>query len=130
MPYDNEDTSDLHEILTHYGWHLPSQKSGWHTVKCGAHEDRHSSCRINYDIGRVKCMACDFEGDSIDVIKYYERLDFKDAKRRREELTGTSDKRVSTTTRRGGTVSNGSRYQQRRGTYTPSRLRSRTDDRA
>ena len=121
---------DIWPVLEHYGWTLPPARGVWQSIKCGAHSDSHASCRINSEAGQVKCLACDFAGDAIEVVKYYERTEYKDAVARCEELTGSSDKRVSTTTRRGSEVSDGSRYQQRRGKYTPSRLRARTDDRA
>lgn len=114
---------DIWPVLEHYDWQLPAPRGVWQTVKCGAHDDSHMSCRISSDAGQVKCLACGFAGDAIDVVKHYEGIGYKDAVRRCEELTGGSDTHVSGTNRRSRNVSGKSRYQSKRRPYVPPRLR-------
>ncbi len=121
---------DIWPVLEQHGWSLPNPRGGWQSVKCGEHGDSHASARINFDIGRVKCLACDFGGDAIDVIKYYEGLGYRDAVRRCEEITGGGDSDVPRSGRTRSGVSSGSRYSSRSSVYTPSRLRSGPYDRA
>ena len=126
---------DIHQVLEHYGWNLPAERTGWVTVKCGAHDDSHQSCRINHDTGYVLCMACGFPrdgkaGDAVNVVRYYEGCGYKDAVRRCQELTGGSELGVPRTGGRRRGVPSSSRGDARNRKYVPPRLRSRTDDRA
>ncbi len=116
---------DIHQVLEHYGWPLPGERTGWVTVKCGAHDDSHQSCRINSDNGYVLCMACGFPkdgkaGDAIDVVRYYEGVGYRDAVRRCEDITGGSA--GSGNPKRGRSYS-GSRGDARNRKYIPPRLR-------
>ena len=128
------DDFDIHLVLESYGWDLPAARTGWVTVKCGAHDDSHQSCRISSDTGYVLCMACGFPkggkaGDAIDVVRHYEGTGYRDAKRRCEELTGGSKLGVSRTGGHGSRVSGSSRGDARNRKYVPPRLRRGTDDR-
>ena len=62
------------EVLEHYGWDIPYERSGWVKTHCqaGLHDDRNPSASINFDEGYVKCFACDFGGDAINVVQFYE----------------------------------------------------------
>ncbi len=121
---------DIWPVLEHYDWELPAPRGTWQTVKCGAHDDSHQSCRISSDAGKVKCLACGFSGDAIDVVQHYEGIGYRDAVSRCEEITGASDGLVSQSSRPRRTVSGKSRYQRRDREYVPPRLRRGTDDRA
>jgi len=86
----------LYPLLEHYGWDLGSPRMGWHTVKCGAHKDSKASCRVNDEIGAAKCQACDFGGDLIKIVRYYEgEIEFNAAVKIIEEATGRVSERVS-----------------------------------
>ncbi len=122
---------DIHAVLEAFGWELPGERSGWVTVKCGAHEDSHQSCRISADTGYVLCMACGFPkdgkaGDAIDVVRHYEGTGFRESKRRAEEITAAGGREVPLSTGASRAVSDGSRGNSRNRRYTPPRLRERT----
>jgi len=124
------DQYDIYAVLAHYGWDLPGERSGWVSVRCGAHEDGHASCRISGDTGYVLCMACSFPkdgkaGDAIDVVRHYEGTGFRDSKRRAEEITAAGGRVVSRSTGASRSVSDGSRGNGRNRKYVPPRLRER-----
>lgn len=114
---------EIWPVLEHYGWELPAPRGTWQSIKCGAHEDSHASCRVSSDEGYVKCLACDFHGDAIDVVRHYEGIGFRAAVSRCEELTGGSDTGVSRPNRGSRSVPSRSRYQSRNRQYVPPRLR-------
>lgn len=120
----NRPEFDLQVVLEALGWQLPPKRSGWYTVKCGYHEDRVKSCRINTDIGAVACMACDMKGDAIKVVEITEGMKYRDAVRRCEEITGTRSESVRGAGRSSRYVPSRSRNNKRDGTYVPPRLRA------
>jgi len=120
---------DIWPVLEHYGWDLPSPRGVWQSIKCGAHDDSHASCRISQEAGQVKCLACDFKGDAIDVVRYYEKVNYPDAVRRCEELTEGSDRNVLQSSRGYSRLPSRTRDKRRSRAYTPPRLRQRTNDR-
>ncbi len=99
-------------LLEKYGWDLPSPRTGWQTVKCHAHKDSHASCRLNHDLNAAKCQACDFHGDLIKIVRFYEgsTLSFREAVNIIESLTNTTTRTT--------------------GRYTPYGARKTTDDKA
>ena len=117
---------DIWPVLEHYGWDLPGARGVWQTVKCGAHDDGHKSCRISSDAGHVKCMACGFSGDAIDVVRHYEGVGFKDAVAICEGITGGSGSEVrgSGTSRGSVSAKQGNNSGGRR--YNAPRVRGRT----
>lgn len=114
---------DIWPVLEHYGWDLPGARGVWQTVKCGAHDDGHKSCRISSDAGHVKCMACGFSGDAIDVVRHYEGVGFKDAVAICEGITGGSGNAVSAGSGVRGSVSGKSRTQSSGRRYSAPRIR-------
>lgn len=79
MTDEDRDRPDLYEVLEHYGWEPPSPRPGWVSVKCQVHGETRASCRINYDLGAIKCMACDFKGDVYTLIMHHEDVGFRQA---------------------------------------------------
>lgn len=91
----------IHSVLEHYGWHIPSTRTTWQTVKCQVHGDTHGSCRVNDQY--VYCLACDFRGDAIDVVRHYRpELSFREAKSEAEQIAGIVDAGGGTGPHRGG----------------------------
>ncbi|OUX88360.1 MAG: hypothetical protein CBC03_09060 [Pseudoalteromonas sp. TMED43] len=121
---------DIWPVLEHYGWELPSPRGSWQSVKCQIHNDTHASCRVSYDAGRVKCLACDFRGDAIQVVQHYEGLSYKDAVSRCEEVSERGSGDVLQSSRRYSRLPSKSRNRRVRNSYTPPRLRQRPGDRA
>ena len=95
---------ELWPVLEHYGWELPAARSGWVTIKCGAHADSHASCRANNEVGAVACMACGFKGDVVKIIQHYEGCGYREALTIAETLSGNSDRRVPRSSRARGSV--------------------------
>ena len=120
---------DIAPVLEYYGWDVPYERSGWVKVRCqtGAHTDSNPSASINFDTGRIKCFACDFKGDAISVVQFYEEgLGYVDAVKRCEEVTGGSDQSLRTSGRTDRGVSRGARSDGDRRIYTPPWVRSRS----
>lgn len=118
----------LWKLLEHYGWDLPSPRYGWQTVKCNAHNDHRASCRVNNQVNAAKCQACDFQGDVISIVYYYEKKEvgLAHALRVIEEITGERGGNVSGNTRFRSAVSGGSRNKQRNSTFVSPRLRGKS----
>lgn len=57
---------------------------------CPFHDDRNPSFVVYGDGKGWHCFACDIGGDVFDFLKRHEGLDFREAKRRVEELTGAT----------------------------------------
>ena len=59
---------------------VPGKRSGWRTVRCPFHDDKHASLSVNVESGRFRCHACGAKGG--DVLAFHRRrhgLDFKAA---------------------------------------------------
>lgn len=124
--YDDDLTQhlDLAAILTHYGWVVPEGRHGWFNTRCYEHDDAHASAVINLQEQAVKCMACDFKGNAITVVKIKEGLSFKDAYARAAELSGRSDLSLPSTSPRGRSgLHAGARDKRGNVPYVPPRLR-------
>ena len=117
---------DIRKVLEHYGWQLPTRTGGWISVKCGEHGDTHASARVNFELGAVKCMACEFGGDVIKIIREKEGCTYAEAVAIAEEVSGYSVPAVCRPGRDSGPVSRGSRDLGRGGDQLPSRLRGRS----
>ena len=79
MTTPDDGRPSLYDVLDHYGWNPPGERGGWSSVKCQVHDETRASCRVNYDLGVVRCMACEFKGDVYTVIMHHEGVDFREA---------------------------------------------------
>lgn len=124
----DDDKPDMLEVLQHYDWGPLNEGPGWRSIRCKVHDERRASARVNYELGRIRCFACDFSGDAYDVIKYEEGCDFATAKRIGEEVFGASGGplRSQHGGQSGRGVPGGARYRTTSRGYVPPRLRSRT----
>ena len=93
----------ISKVLEHYGARC-NTRGGWQKLKCPFHNDRHASAGFNEDKGYFKCFTCDVSGDAYDIIMKQEGVGFVDAKRRAEEITGTSSGSLPAVHRRGGII--------------------------
>ena len=114
---------DIVPVLENYGFKIPMGKRGWFTVKCMAHDDSVASCRVNTDEGLVACMACDLKGNAISVVKYMDGVDYKDAVRRCQELTGRRNPGIRESDQRNMPLSGRSRNNSKHGGFVSPRLR-------
>lgn len=121
------DKPDLYSVLDHYGWQPPAEHPGWRSVRCLVHDERHASCRVNYDLQVIRCMACGFKGDSYNVIMHHEGVNFADAKRIGAQLFGAGDSSIRSGHTSSGAVSSGSRHTTGNRAYIPPRLRNRSE---
>ena len=122
----HDDHYDIHATLIHYGWDLPPERSGWVSVRCGEHDDHHASARINADLGAVKCLACDFGGDVISVIRQKEQCSYREAVAIAQALTGDEHGDVRSQRGSGRAVPGSPRNRPADRRYSPPRLRSRS----
>jgi len=93
----------ISRVLEYYGARC-NPRNGWQKLKCPFHNDKHASAGFNEDKGYFKCFTCEVSGDAYDIIMKQEGVGFVDAKRRAEEITGTSSGSLSTVSRRGGII--------------------------
>lgn len=92
MTIDN-DLPSIRAILEHYGASL-RQTHGQVNLKCPFHSDTHQSGSANLDKNIFICFACGVQGNSIQIIVRQEGLNFNEAKRFAERITGESSSPV------------------------------------
>lgn len=112
---------DIGAVLAHYGLNV-SDRHGWVPCKCVVHEDSHASAAYNLDTQGYNCLVCNLLGDVYDLVARKENLkEFKDAKRRAEELAnGSSAKILQRSNATGSLLPRGTRHNQTSGGYVPS----------
>ena len=111
------------KVLEHYGFTIPSNRGGWQSVRCLFHNDHVKSARVNIDGGGFRCFACDMAGDVYSIIMKREGVNYNEALKIAERITGESNNQLRSKPRRGSTVSSESRYNGGDSPYVPPRLR-------
>lgn len=81
---------DIGEILVYYGGTLPYRRGGWTQMKCPFHGDSHASASVNLDENAFACFACGMKGDTYKIIMEHTGVDFVEAIRIAEDITGAS----------------------------------------
>jgi DNA primase len=114
---------DIGKVLEHYGFVLPHGRGGWITVRCAFHNDKVKSARLNLDNGGFRCFACDMGGDVYSVIMKKEGVNYAEALKIAERITGESHGKVRKEHSESDGVSSDSRYNRRNRSYVPPRLR-------
>lgn len=111
------------KVLEHYGFTIPSNRGGWQSVRCLFHNDHVKSARLNIDGGGFRCFACDMAGDVYSIIMKREGVNYGEALKIAEGITGESNGELRKKSRRSTTVPRESRYNRGNGSYVPPRLR-------
>ena len=83
----DNDLPSIKAILEHYGASLRSTH-GQVNLRCPFHGDSHQSGTANLDKNIFICFACCVQGNSIQIIVRQEGLNFNEAKRFAEGITG------------------------------------------
>ena len=82
------DKSELvQDTLDKAGIRYNPTRNGWQPIQCPneaghANGDRNPSCRLNLQLGLVKCHGCDLVGDAYNIVMKIEGIDFVTAKGR------------------------------------------------
>mgnify|MGYP006304583583 CR=1 FL=1 len=117
---------DISTVLTHYGFNLPAPRHGWISVRCAFHNDTVKSARLNTDNGGFRCFACDMSGDVYSIIMKKEGVNYAEALKIAERITGKSEHEVRGKSNRGNAISTDERYHRTDSDYVSPRLRKRT----
>jgi DNA primase len=80
--------SEIAKVLQHYGAGKVPYGRGWRKMNCPFHGDSHASAGVNHDEQAFNCLGCDMSGDVFEIIKKADGINFNEAKRRAEEITG------------------------------------------
>ena len=111
---------DLANILEHYGVNV-QDKSGWVACKCVIHDDSHASAAYNLNMQLYNCLVCNILGDSIEIVKHKEGLDFKNAKRKAESIANGSNRKIRQVhNNTGSVIPISTRHNTGSGKYLPS----------
>lgn len=111
---------DLALILEHYGINV-RDRAGWVACKCMLHDDTHASAAYNLNMQLFNCLVCNVLGDSIEIVKRKEGLDFRNAKRKAESIAHGSSRNVRAVHNSTGSVLPiGTRNNTGSGKYVPS----------
>ena len=111
------------KVLEHYGFTIPSNRGGWQSVCCKFHNDHVKSARLNIDGGGFRCFACDMAGDVYSIIMKREGVNYGEALKIAEGITGESNGELRNKPRRSAAISDESRYNGANGAYVPPRIR-------
>lgn len=114
---------DIVKVLQHYGFTIPANRGGWMSVRCSFHNDHVKSARLNIDNGGFRCFACDMAGDVYSIIMKREGVNYGEALKIAEGITGEGNRELRKKPKRGASISSDSRYNRGNGSYVPPRLR-------
>ena len=114
---------DLVKVLEHYGFTIPQNRGGWQSVRCVFHNDHVKSARLNIDLAGFRCFACEMAGDVYSIIMKREGVNYGQALKIAERITGESNGELRKKPKRGASVPSESRYNRGNGSYIPPRLR-------
>jgi DNA primase len=114
---------DIVKVLEHYGFVISTNRGGWVSVRCVFHNDHVKSARLNIDLGGFRCFACDMAGDVYSIIMKREGVNYGEALKIAERITGESNGELRRKPKRSTTVSSESRDNRDNGAYVPPRLR-------
>ena len=89
----DNDLPSLKNILIHYGATLRAT-TGQVNLKCPFHSDTHQSGSANLNKNIYICFACGVQGNSIQIVQLQEGVDFREAKRIAEGITGESNREI------------------------------------
>ena len=87
MIRNDNDLPSIKGILEHYGAAIRGTH-GQVNLKCPFHGDSHQSGTANLDKNIFMCFACGVQGNSLQIICKQEGLNFNEAKRFAEGITG------------------------------------------
>ena len=121
--YSQTSKHDIVKVLEHYGFTIPVNRGGWMSVRCVFHNDHVKSARLNIDGGGFRCFACDMAGDVYSIIMKKEGVNYGEALKIAERITGESNGELRRKPKRSTTVSSESRYNRGNSAYVPPRLR-------
>lgn len=86
---------DIGPVLESLGAELPAYtKGGWQPMRCFAHEDRHPSATVNFDLNRFYCWSCGLNEDAVGLMRSVHGLDFTSAVRETQRLSPAGDEPV------------------------------------
>lgn len=93
---------EIKKVLEHYGARVVERK-GWSSLRCPFHDDTHSSAAVNTQENVFCCFACQIKGNTYSIIMKHEGMDFSEAVKFAEGITGQSRKVLFNSNRgRGG----------------------------
>ena len=114
---------DIVKVLEHYGFTVQTNRGGWVSVRCVFHNDHVKSARLNIDLGGFRCFACDMAGDVYSIIMKREGVNYGEALKIAERITGEGNGELRRKPKRSTPVSSESRYNRGDSAYIPPRLR-------
>lgn len=83
MPHDEvQDSAELTmaQVLAYYGADTSRVRpTGWVTIKCPFHNDRHASARVSLSKEGFACQACGVKGSPVTLIMDREHLEYREA---------------------------------------------------
>lgn len=89
------DKPDIAALLHHYGATDVPESDRFRPMLCPFHDERRPSATVNTDENRFRCFVCDVNGDSIDVVRWRENLDYPSALDFIETIIGISVDQLS-----------------------------------
>jgi len=81
-------------VIVHYGGDKPRDRKSWQKILCPFHNDSTASATINTELNAFNCFACGVKGDTYSIIMQQEGVEFREAVKIAEGITGHSSPSV------------------------------------
>lgn len=81
-------TPPIAAIIEHYGGKLRRDYGSWQKIRCPFHKDSHASAGLSITDNIFVCHGCGIKGNGFNVIKEYEGINFREAIKVAETITG------------------------------------------
>ena len=116
-------------VLEHYGGSVYRERNGWQKLKCPFHDDSHASATVNIEENAFNCFGCGIKGDTYKIIMEKEGIEFREAVKVAEGITGQSSSTLRKVHSGGRGVSSKSGNHLNRRAYSPPGLGRRASTR-
>jgi len=117
------DKHSIQQVLEHYGGSIYRERYGWQKMRCPFHDDSHASATVNTEENAFNCFGCGIKGDTYSIIMQEEGVEFVEAIKIAERITGQSSSTLRKSYTKRGAISGESRTHLSRRAYNPPRLR-------
>ena len=117
-------------VLEHYGGSIYRERNGWQKLKCPFHDDSHASATVNIEENAFNCFGCGIKGDTYKIIMEKEGIEFREAVKVAEGITGQSSSTLRKVHSGGRGVSSKSGNHLSRRAYSPPGIGRRASTRS
>lgn len=97
------------KIVEHYGGKLRRDYGSWQKIRCPFHSDSHASAGVCVTENLFVCHGCGIKGNPFNIIKQHEGVNYREAIKIAENITGEGYSALRSTPSLGRRVSSTAR---------------------